>query len=60
MQRDDMEKTETELFGVQLTLVGLFLVAFFEGVYPYPLVGLLFGILGTAVVMTAVFSDTWP
>lgn len=55
-----MEKTETELLGVQLTLVGLFLVAFFEGVYPYPLVGLLFGVVGTAVVMTALLSDTWP
>lgn len=55
-----MEKTEIELLGVQLTLIGLFLVVFFEGVSPYPLVGLLFAIAGTSVFLTAMFSDSWP
>lgn len=55
-----MEKTETELLGVQLTLVGLLLIVFFEGVFPYPLVGLVFGVVGTAVFLTALLSDTWP
>lgn len=55
-----MEKIEAELLGVQLTLVGLFLVVFFEGVFPYPLVGLLFGGVGTSIVLTTLFSDTWP
>lgn len=59
-KRDDMEKTGKQLFGVQLTLVGLFLVVFFEGVYLYPLVGLLFGVVGTAVVITTLLSETWP
>jgi len=53
-----METTEVELLGVQLTLVGLFLVVFFEGVFPYPIVGLIFGAVGTAIVLTAMFSDT--
>lgn len=52
-----METTEEGLLGVQLTLIGLLLIVFFEGVFPYPLVGLLFGIVGTAVVLTALFSD---
>ncbi len=41
-----------------MTLVGLLLAVFFEGVYPYPLVGFLFGLAGTAVVLTGVFSGT--
>lgn len=53
-----MEKTEVGILGVQLTLVGLFLVVFFEGVFPYPLVGLLFGAVGTFVVLNALFSET--
>ncbi|WP_324760709.1 hypothetical protein [Haloarcula montana] len=55
-----MEKTEVELLGVQLTLVGLLLVVFFESVFPYPLVGLLLGLVGTSVFLTALISDTWP
>lgn len=55
-----MDTTEAELVGVQVTLVGLFLVVFFEGVDPYPLVGLLAGVAGTSVVLTAAFSETWP
>jgi len=55
-----MEKIEAELLGVQLTLVGLFLVVLFEGVFPYPTIGLVFGSLGTAVFLTALLSDTWP
>lgn len=55
-----MEKIEAELLGVQLTLVGLFLATFFEGVFPYPFVGLLFGAVGTSVVLTALLSTTWP
>lgn len=54
-----MEKTEAELLAVQLTLVGLLLVVFFEGVYPYPLVGLLFRVVGRSVFLTALFSNTW-
>lgn len=53
-----MEKTDAELLGVQLTLVGLLLVVFFEGVFPYPFVGLLFGIVGTSVFLIALFSDS--
>jgi hypothetical protein len=55
-----MKQTEAALLGVQVTLVGLFLVTFFEGVFPYPFVGLLFGVVGTAIVLTALQSDTWP
>jgi len=54
-----MEKTEAELLGVQVTLIGLFLIVFFEGVFPYPLVGLLFGAVGTSIVLTALFPDMW-
>lgn len=54
-----MNNIEGAILGVQLTLVGFFLVTFFEGADPYPLVGLLFGIVGTAVVLTALFSETW-
>jgi hypothetical protein len=53
-----MDTIESGIFGIQMTLVGLFLVVFFEGVYPYPLVGLLFGLTGTAVVLTGLFSGT--
>lgn len=53
-----MDTVESGVLGVQMTLVGLFLVVFFEGVYPYPLVGLLFGLVGTAVVLTGMFSGT--
>lgn len=53
-----MKKREVELLGVQLTLVGLFLVVYFEGVFPVPFVGLLFGAVGTSIVLTALFSDT--
>ncbi len=38
-----------------MTLVGLLLVVFFEGVYPFPLVGFLFGLAGTAVVLSGLF-----
>jgi len=55
-----MEKTEAELLGVQLTLVGLLLIVFFEGVFPYPFVGLLFGGVGTSVFLSALVSDSWP
>ncbi|NLV07828.1 hypothetical protein [Haloarcula rubripromontorii] len=55
-----METTEAELLGVQMTLVGLFLVIFFDGVFPYPTVGLMFGALGTTVFLMALLSDTWP
>jgi hypothetical protein len=55
-----METTEAELLGVQSTLVGLFLAVFFDGVFPYPFVGLLFGAVGTAVFLTALFSRSWP
>jgi hypothetical protein len=40
---------DTALLGVQVTLVGLFMVTFFEGVPPFPLIGFLMGLLGTAV-----------
>ncbi|MFT4920907.1 MAG: hypothetical protein ACI8XM_000098 [Haloarculaceae archaeon] len=43
---------------MQMTPVGLLLIVFFEGVYPYPLLGLLFGLAGTAVVLTGMFSGT--
>ncbi|MFC6939361.1 hypothetical protein ACFQE8_05205 [Salinirubellus sp. GCM10025818] len=54
-----MNTTEAGILGVQVTLVGLFLVVFFEGVSPYPLVGLLFGGTGTAVVASALFTGAW-
>ena len=53
-----MDTTDSGILGVQMTLFGLLLIAFFEGVYPYPLVGLLFGLAGTAVVLTGLFSGT--
>lgn len=56
-ERGGMKTTERGVLGVQLTLIGLFLVVFFEGVFPYPFVGLLFGLAGTAVVFTALFSN---
>ncbi|WP_336338741.1 hypothetical protein [Haloarcula brevis] len=49
---------ESGILGVQMSLVGLLLVVFFEGVYPYPLVGFLFGLAGTVVVLTGIFSET--
>lgn len=52
-----METTERGILGVQLTLVGLLLVVFFEGVFPYPFVGLLLGVVGTAIVLTALLSN---
>lgn len=53
-----MDTTKSGLLGVQMTLVGLLLALFFEGVYPYPLVGLLLGIGGTVVVLEDVFDLT--
>ena len=53
-----MDTVESGILGVQVTLVGLFLVVFFEGVDPYPLVGLLFGLLGTVIVLTGMFPGT--
>lgn len=54
-----MHSSEGGILGIQLTLMGLFLVVFFESVYPYPLVGLLLGAVGTAVVFSALFTQTW-
>jgi hypothetical protein len=56
MKHTAMDSTESGILGMQLTLVGLFLVVFFEGVSPYPLVGLLLGIAGTAVVFGGLFA----
>ena len=54
-----MDSSEAGILGVQVTLMGLFLVVFFESVFPYPLVGLIVGAVGTAVVFSAIFSQTW-
>lgn len=51
-----MNTTEAGLLGIQSTLVGLVFVTFFEGVDPYPLVGFLLCLVGTAVVLVSVFS----
>ena len=49
-----MDDTKQMLLGIQGTLLGLVLVTFFEGVAPYPLFGLLFAGVGTAVVAETV------
>jgi len=54
-----MNSSEVGILGVQLTLMGLLLVVFFESVFPYPVVGLLLGVVGTAVVFSGIFSQTW-
>jgi hypothetical protein len=51
--------SEAGMLGIQVTLVGLFIVVFFEGLFPYPLLGLLLGGIGTAVVMMALFTRSW-
>jgi|AntRauTorcE11898_2_1112593.scaffolds.fasta_scaffold110169_1 uncharacterized membrane protein YeaQ/YmgE (transglycosylase-associated protein family) len=51
-----MDEIQQGLLGVQSTVVGLFLATFFDGVDPYPIVGLLLAALGTAIVLVAVFD----
>jgi hypothetical protein len=54
-----MNSIEAGILGVQLTLVGLFFVVLYESVYPFPLIGFLLGAVGTGVVFSALFSQTW-
>lgn len=54
-----MNSSEVGILGVQLTLVGLFLVVLYENVYPLPLIGALLGVVGTVVVFSALTSQTW-
>ena len=51
-----MERTRQGILGIQLTVVGLFLVTYFDGVASLPLVGLALGVAGTVVTIMAVTS----
>ncbi|RLM34698.1 hypothetical protein DVK01_13515 [Haloarcula sp. Atlit-120R] len=59
-RKGDIETIEAEFLGVQVTLAGLFLVILFDGVFPYPTVGLLFGALGTTVFLMRCFQIRGP
>lgn len=54
-----MDTTAQGILGVQLTLIGLYLVAYFNELSSFPEVGLLLGLGGTAVTMDAVFNKSW-
>ncbi|AHG02268.1 hypothetical protein HALLA_20415 (plasmid) [Halostagnicola larsenii XH-48] len=51
-----MERTGQGILGIQLTVVGLLVVTYFDGVASVPLVGLALGVVGTVVTVTAVTS----
>lgn len=51
-----MERTRQGILGIQLTVVGLFVVTYFDGVALLPLVGLVLGVVGTVVTVAAVTS----
>lgn len=55
-----MEDTRQALLGVQLTLVGIFLSTLFGGMTGYVVTGVALVLLGTAVVIAAVFQSVGP
>lgn len=53
MGQDWTEKIVQELLGGQVTVIGLLLVVAFEGVFLYPIMGLVFVAVGASVFLTA-------